>query len=428
MDKYYFIAEFLPILSGTVLMAGMICPFRKNVMKYILFTVLSYAFYISLDLLRIGVITHIIMQIFLSVLIFLIFKKSFRSVILIECLFYMFEWPLEMICAAIYKILINPGTKDLFNSYLEMAQFYTGFCILIFLIYLFVPIRKFVEYVEKVSQRYTILALNLVIFLLILKVIMVRYQFPFYPDILLLSISIIIIVILNIKIFKDAYDDEWQKKMLEQHKTFETTILAIVDELRTKQHDFNNHLTAIQYLSGLNSFKSDSSIDSYISGFTSELKQFEPFMKVENKVVGAILHTKYIEAEKKGIRLEVVIPAYDVHLPIMDFEYSAIIFNLLDNAIEAAEKYTSEDKKIIFRADYDMDHPYIEVWNTGEPVEYGTIPMLFKKGYSTKGDSEERGYGLYNIKKIADKYKAEFEVINKAPFVIFRMMFYKNND
>lgn len=53
------------------------------------------------------------------------------------------------------------------------------------------------------------------------------------------------------------------------------------------------------------------------------------------------------------------------------------------------------------------------------------INKLFAKGYSTKGAGS--GIGLYNLKKIVDKYHGQIEVYNEknadVNYVIFKISF-----
>lgn len=44
-------------------------------------------------------------------------------------------------------------------------------------------------------------------------------------------------------------------------------------------------------------------------------------------------------------------------------------------------------------------------------------------GYSTKG--EGRGYGLYNVKNIVDKYKGKIQISLDDDIVDIKILFYK---
>ena len=44
-------------------------------------------------------------------------------------------------------------------------------------------------------------------------------------------------------------------------------------------------------------------------------------------------------------------------------------------------------------------------------------------GYSTKG--EGRGYGLYNVKDIVDKYKGKIQIALDDDIVDIKILFYK---
>lgn len=53
----------------------------------------------------------------------------------------------------------------------------------------------------------------------------------------------------------------------------------------------------------------------------------------------------------------------------------------------------------------------IVVSNECEKVEYEKFDKFFEKGFSGKG--ENRGYGLYNVKKISKDYNIQISCENK---------------
>ena len=50
------------------------------------------------------------------------------------------------------------------------------------------------------------------------------------------------------------------------------------------------------------------------------------------------------------------------------------------------------------------------VENVSNYISHEEIALFVKKGYSTK--SNERGYGLYNVKNVAKKYNGEIDICN----------------
>ena len=73
----------------------------------------------------------------------------------------------------------------------------------------------------------------------------------------------------------------------------------------------------------------------------------------------------------------------------------------------------------------DEDNKYysINVKNRTEGVKLSDLSNIFKMGYSTKG--EGRGYGLYNVKNIVDKYKGKIQISLDDDIVDIKILFYK---
>ena len=121
-----------------------------------------------------------------------------------------------------------------------------------------------------------------------------------------------------------------------------------------------------------------------------------------------------------GINFEIEINDYGFSTRLLDYELVEVIGNLIDNAFETGV----EDNvvKLVLSKNQDMD--IIKVKNKHPYLGYETINTMFKKGFSTK-TSKSRGYGLYNVKEIVNKYKEEVSVSNEKydneNYVVFRI-------
>ncbi len=74
----------------------------------------------------------------------------------------------------------------------------------------------------------------------------------------------------------------------------------------------------------------------------------------------------------------------------------------------------------------DENNLYLEVYNNGNPIPAENLSKIFKKGFSTKTNKSDHGFGLYNVKKITTKYGGSVELLYKDDFIIFRIMFNKD--
>lgn len=235
---------------------------------------------------------------------------------------------------------------------------------------------------------------------------------------------------LTIKVFRGPREEI---VLREQFEEFEKTLEPVLDELHTIQYNFQHHLKTLNELCATVEKESYlvQEVDKYGLEAPKALGGIENSLKLSNKVLEAIIYCKFQEAKAKNIDLRCEIPDDKIEFPLKNYEYTTVIANLLDNACEAVEinKEVEKDRvdikgKVILELGRQKQQSYIEVRNTGS-IQDSTIPNLFKKGYSTKEENlgRKRGLGLYNVKKMVDKYNGNIEVHNWQNQVVFRVSF-----
>lgn len=118
----------------------------------------------------------------------------------------------------------------------------------------------------------------------------------------------------------------------------------------------------------------------------------------DNQVINYIINDKRTKCLQSDVEFKCVVfgKIKDVH----DVDLSILIGNLLDNAIEAAER--SKDK-IVNLEIYDRSFIEIVVENSIAKSVLKTNPVLL----TTKRNHELHGYGMKSITEIVDKYSGE---------------------
>lgn len=117
-------------------------------------------------------------------------------------------------------------------------------------------------------------------------------------------------------------------------------------------------------------------------------------------VIDILLNEAYQKASDKDIRMTIQVSDLS-SITISTKNLSVLLANLLDNAIEAAEK--AEPREILCAVVSDDDVLNISVKNTSLPVTIvnGKIP-------STKEGTLDHGYGLMSIEYVLKKVNAEY--------------------
>lgn len=169
-------------------------------------------------------------------------------------------------------------------------------------------------------------------------------------------------------------------------------------EQQKKLHDFNNHMACIYDLLGQNKYEVAME---YLEGIRDNYEVEASFINTNHEIINSIIRTKLSDAKVYGI--EMVTSLMDFSgITVANEDLVVLITNLLDNAIEACKQLEKPNRKIIFRMEYNNGELVISTQNRfekGNSVE--------EVGATSKEDKENHGYGMINIKEVANKYDGE---------------------
>lgn len=168
---------------------------------------------------------------------------------------------------------------------------------------------------------------------------------------------------------------------------------------RTRElwHDLKNHIGVLEILAKEERF---SELTDYLNSFKQDVEIRMIPTKTGNTAVDALLSDKLYHARKQDIEVsmqmchlsEMMIPATDL---------CAVLGNLLDNAIEACERFPGKGK-IKLRLKRQENFYYLTVVNTAiEPKREGDGYVSGKKGYD---NGVGHGLGLRSVERIAHQY------------------------
>lgn len=272
--------------------------------------------------------------------------------------------------------------------------------------------RKNLKIKEK---NRAIICLWVYIILILLVMIFIKYDYEKYNGAysflyillyLLLAFFIMGIVSeLNVK-----YKLEQKQMELELKERYDEVYKTLITEMRSKQHDYKNQLSALYGSQYLQDYKNEANETrkQYIDALIENDKFDNILLTCENPILAGYLYTQCSRAERLGIMVEtkVVCSSKDYQVPLhIIIEMLGIMIN---NAIEyLADKDKKRMKLEIIEKESNIQ---IVVENIAEYITYKEQENMFNMGYSTKGTG--RGIGLYSLKKIVNKYKGELLVEN----------------
>lgn len=184
------------------------------------------------------------------------------------------------------------------------------------------------------------------------------------------------------------------------------------EDLRAQTHEYTNKLYVLSGLLQLGRY------DEAIALLQEESEQHNIqtrtlFSNIEDQTVQAILLGKLGKASEKKIDFLIDENSSLAPLPehISMSKLITILGNLLDNAMEAVSQ--RQDKQVTFFAT-DLGHDIIfEISDHGPGVSEEIEEQMFERGFSTKGSSGNRGYGLWNVREVVRDLGGSIEVKSK---------------
>ncbi|MBC2581412.1 sensor histidine kinase [Clostridium sp. DJ247] len=282
--------------------------------------------------------------------------------------------------------------------------------------------RLYIKHKQHLNKMIFLL-INLLFYIAVIKTLWEYYREILIKHYIFVCITFILFVLFNIKFMVNSIQLSVKDEQIENFNRYSKIISNVIEEIRRKQHDFKNHLNTIYgivQIGNEETLKDD--ITAYIKTLNSSLQDIDIFIQSENKVIKGTIYSKSCEAKTKDIQFLYNIEDKKINFPIEDYELSQILTNVIDNAFEAVEDNTHSEKNVIINIGQTKNIVYIEIKNSGNPINPQIINKIFKKGFSTKGEVGH-GYGLYNVKNITEAYGGRIQLSYEDGFVIFKIIF-----
>lgn len=216
----------------------------------------------------------------------------------------------------------------------------------------------------------------------------------FYIALILLSINVITFIFLY-RIRRDSETRHEYELLKMQHsnmKEMENNMRALYESTYSVKHDLEKHFLAIKIMAERNEHKD---IEKYVDGiFENDLRHVKNVIFTDNDIFNAVINTKLELCRQKGIFTSVNIT--DDAIKCIDATHITVLFgNIIDNAIEAAEK--SEEKFINISVRLQGEYVSIYIENSFN-TEYSDVNLT-----TTKKDKNLHGFGIKNVKKIVNE-------------------------
>lgn len=296
----------------------------------------------------------------------------------------------EMLCLVLSKIVMMANIR-LFSIFIDKkckGNIFTGFWFVPTVVSLFSCIMIYTWFLQVVESA--------------------------RDDVVLHSaFSSVLILLLNLLIYY-AYGELSRKMDIQREATLYEQQVALYEsqmeerevallEMQKKKHDMKNHIIYVRELVNKKDYlRLNEFFDSMMA---DEVFKTNKIIDSDNILIDSIINCKYTLAQHKDISCR-----HDVTVPykfgFSDGDICIILGNALDNAIEAAEK-CSTDRFIKVSINYNKGNLVISIENSFNGY---FIKNYHGKLITTKENPNCHGFGLSSIEKAASKYNGLVDI------------------
>lgn len=325
--------------------------------------------------------------------------KQWIVYILVELVYYgVAITMMYLVIKLIHKVYANKkediSGKELLLLYATLLTVMLGYFTFNFVSAVY--IKDMEEYIWNVHPGYTVLR--------------VIYQ--------IISFAAVLIAIVTYQKIKEKQREEKVNILLaeqiENTKQRISEAEALYEDMRALKHDMGNHISVLENLLMKNE---TNEAEKYLKELKKSRNESMAEIKTGNPVTDVILMRKRKEAEEKGIDFKCNF-FYPADTNINAFDVSVILNNAIENAFEGAADC---ERPYISVVAYRKKNAYmVEVKNSiSKQVEIDDETGLPE---TTKKDRSSHGFGLANIRKVAQKYYGDIDISQEEKRFILTVM------
>ncbi len=200
----------------------------------------------------------------------------------------------------------------------------------------------------------------------------------------------------NIEKENELFQLKNEMDKIETEKIYYDILEQQNQDLMIYAHDAKKHLTAIKNLND------NPQIEEYINIMAENLETYSQVSQSGNQTLDVILSKYMTECKIKNIKI-----SFDTRLKnfdyVTDYDLVTILGNLLDNALESAEK--SEKREISLSTDCRNTYDVLIITNSCDLAPKSSNNHLI----TTKTDKKIHGVGIKSVIKTLKKYNGDYD-------------------
>ena len=384
----------------------------------IAFVVIDYILMLATKLFGVSQNLSVMIYPLLAIYCFVQFKSKIQEIIVNIVLAVIMLLGIQLIPLLVFGIL-----GELLKGYENVAIVISNLIILIIAIVLYkkVDLHTISLTFQRNSKLIGLILLleSTLVFLLIFQYKNAYGKVPIKYTVISGIMVLIIILCIHGLLYRIKYQEKQAE--LEAYKTYSAAFSDLITQIRVRQHEFDNHISALCNLHYI--CKDYDELVQEQSKYAKDVisnNRFHKLLVSGNPVIAGFLYGKLSSIQEQGIEVTYTFHISEFTSKIPVYLVVELVGNLLKNAVEAV-KTQQVEKQIHLSCTENENEFCLGVRNRSEKIPLDEIGRFFEKGYSSKGSG--RGLGLYNVKEICEKYGVDIvcdntEIDDKNWFLI----------
>lgn len=203
---------------------------------------------------------------------------------------------------------------------------------------------------------------------------------------------------------RQEQEREWLEQEIRMYENQFQVIRQSQQAVRSLRHDMKHHMKMLADMIG--NGERDNAL-AYLASMGAFMDKGEEYVSSGNERTDSILNYMISRAKAAGIAVE-----WDIQIPeqldMSPFDSNVILSNLFENAYNAVQEV--KDPRLYIRMKYDRGILCITMRNTYSASKAKAAALPSGAAPAWTAASEEHGYGLKNIRRVAGKYHGELTV------------------
>ena len=377
------------------------CRLKKVISRMIPPVVYAIAVVIITFFMDIGAYRIFILLALMVVLVLLCYKVSFHCALIIMELSYLMMIPLSESFGCLMNLIYQGDIMTQVNG-ISVTKWQVYIIIILIRLLIMAIIYRFLKnfQYEIQSKDAAILSINFLLVLCISFAATYSYLNLGMYDTFILDLSTSVFGVFFIVQFlysrnvsylrEQAQWDKLQIAQLQQQYAYYQDKLKDEERIRSIYHDMKNHLLVLE------GSQSTEVTRQMAKEIRSQIADYENYIHTGNNFLDILIKDKAEKAREKHIDFLASIDFGGIDF-IEPLDVSTLFGNGIDNAIEASEKLSEEQRVILVKAGKVQNFVSILVENNCSDEAH-------TDGHTTKEDKLLHGFGISNMQKAAEKY------------------------